>query len=566
MELIRAVAPPEARDGEVVGLDLEMFGQSLPLHLPTGTLACLSICLGRDGGNKVWQVYDLQRFRDTLRRVRKGRWVFHNALYDLMQMRRYDAIEPRTIWDTMLVDRHLYAGYFTQTYRLKDLARRWLGIIMDKEARDLFQGATEMTPEMEQYAAQDAWVTTRIAEKQMAVEAEGVISFQSYHTVNEPAIWPVLDMQPVRIDQDAWLGLAKRLGDEGRALQDGLGINVRSHAQVKNLVEDIIGRPIPNTQKETLEYLAGDENDEEDGALIPLKRIMRARSLLMMESTYGASFLETVQPGGYILPGWRLDGADTGRMACADPNLHNVPVRDLPDFRYAVLASVGNAFVVSDASQQEPRVGAVMTQDPALLKLVRTGESIYIKVASEMMGLNITKKDPRYDPIKATVLGTFYGLRPASLAKREKIHRGEAQKLQEMFFDTFKEVKPWMHRMRRKAYDLNYVETLLGRRLWVNPYDEHWENNAVNNPIQGTAAEITKLALVYMHQECRARSWPFCIVLQIHDELDADVPKLLVPEYKSMMDDAWKEAGRVILPDVPFVTEFADGPNWGCKK
>lgn len=562
MNFIRGVVPREARDGELVGLDLEMFGQTPPLHLPTGTLACLSICMG----DNVWQVYTLQRFREALKRIHKGKWVFHNAMYDIIQMRRYAEIQPRAfLWDTMLVERHLYAGYYTQTFGLKDLARRYLGIVMAKETRELFEDATSMTPDMEQYAALDAWATLRIAEKQMALEADGTINFTSYHTVNEQALWAVLDMAPLRVDQDEWLALAKRLGDEGRRYQEELKINVRSPLQVKNFVESLIQRPVRDTRKETLEYLAGDENDETDGALIPLKRVMRARSLLMMESTYGESFLETMQPGGYILPGWRVDGADTGRMACADPNFHNVPVRDLPDYRHAVKASSGHVFVVSDASQQEPRTGAVLTQDPSLLRLVKTGKSIYLEVAAEMLKEPITKKDDRYGPIKALVLGSFYGLRPANIAKRERIPLKQAKAFQEQFFQTFALVPKWMHKMRRKAYDVNYVETMLGRRLWVNPYDEHWENNAVNNPIQGTAAEITKLALSYMHQECRARSWPFCIVLQIHDELNADVPEALAPDYQKMMDEAWKEAGRVILPSVPFVTEFAVGTDWGCK-
>jgi DNA polymerase-1 len=561
MNLIRGVPPREAREGELVALDIEMYGQTEPLHLPTGRLACLSVAMGDD----VWQVYDLQRFRETIKRMRKGMWCLHNAIYDIRQMKRYADIPIVSLWDTYLVERHLYAGYFTTTYGLIDLARRYLNIQMDKEVRNLFSEASEMTPEMEQYAATDAWVTLRIAEKQMEQKRLG-IDFRSYDLVNAPAIWAIEAMDPVRVDPDGWMALAQRLGDEGRELQATLPCNVNSPAQVKAFVQSILGREIKKTDRETLELLAGDANDDTDGGRVELKHIMRARTLLKMESTYGASFLKTLQPGGLLLPGWKVDGADTGRMACGEPNFHNVPVRDLPDFRYAVLAREGNQFIVSDASQQEPRVGAVLTQDPELMRLVKTGESIYIMVASEMMGLKITKKDPRYDPIKTVVLGTFYGLTPTGLAKRERIPRRDAQKLQDTFFKTFKDVPKWMQKERQLAYSRNYVETLLGRRLWVNIYNDQWENNAVNNPIQGTAAEITKLALVYMWEESRARGWPYCIVLQIHDELNADCPTSLVSEYKTMMDDCWKEAGRKVIPDVPFVTEFAVGDNWGCKR
>lgn len=473
-------------------------------------------------------------------------------------------MKERPIWDIYLVERHLYAGYFTKTYSLKDMARRYLDATLDKETRDAFSDGSEMTQELAQYAAMDAWATAKIAERQM--ELEHSLNFDSYHMVNEPVIWAVLDMPPVRVDKDKWVSLAKHLGDEGRKLQATLGdINVNSPVQVRAFAQSLVGRDIKDTTKETLEGLAGDPDDEEDGGIVPLKRVMKARSLLKMESAYGPKFLETMGPGGYILPGWRIDGADTGRMACADPHFHNVPVRDYPEYRTAVIPSDGNIFGVSDASQQEPRTGAVFTKDPELLRLVRTGESIYIKVANEMMGIEMTKDNPRYIAIKAVVLGTFYGLTPSGLARREKIPRREAQALQALFFQKFKMVKPWMGKVRGFAWKHGYVETMLGRRLWVNLYDSQWENAAVNYPIQGTAAEITKLALVYMHQEMKARGLPFAVVLQIHDELDVDIEPELKPDYAKVMQDTWNEAGHVILPSVPFVTEFGWGDSWGCK-
>jgi len=397
------------------------------------------------------------------------------------------------MWDTMLVERHLYAGYYTQTFGLKDLARRYLNLLVEKETRERFEDASEMDQQMAEYAGLDSWITVRVAQEQARIEGEGMVDFRSYHEANEPAIWAVLDMPPIRVDPDAWLKLAKRLGDEGRKLQEFVGINVRSPKQVKAFVESRIGREVRDTSKETLEFLAGDAQDEDDGGLIELKRIMRARSLLMMEATYGESFLETMTPGGYILPGWKVDGADTGRTACSDPNFQNVPVRDMPEFRNVVIPSDGGIFIVSDASQQEIRVGAVATMDPILLSMVRSGASVYMKVAEARYGEKITKKDPRYDQIKMVTLGTFYGATPSTIATRERIPKAQAKDLQDWMFQTFKALPPWMQKQRQKAYDKGYVETLLGRRLWVNPHDRQWENNAVNSIIQGCLPSTTRI-------------------------------------------------------------------------
>jgi len=285
-----------------------------------------------------------------------------------------------------------------------------------------------------------------------------------------------------------------------------------------------------------------------------------------MESTYGESFLADIEPGGYVMPGWKLDGPVTGRMACSSPNLMNVPQREIPEYRDTIIASPGHRYVVSDASQQEPRVGAVLTQDPNLMALVRTGESIYIMVARELLHEEITKKHPRYAPVKAGVLGTFYGLGHRTLAKREGIPVSDAKDIQDGIFGRYPKVSVWMQKAREKAFSRGYAETVLGRRMHINPHgEESWQNQAVNYPVQGTAAEITKLAFVLMHDGFKAANMEFPITLQVHDELNADVPEDKVDLAKEIMTDAWVQAGKRIIPEVPFVTEIEDGATWGCK-
>jgi DNA polymerase-1 len=441
---------------------------------------------------------------------------------------------------------------------------------MEKEVRDDFSKVKvmEMSPEMKQYAGFDALVTWLIGKKQIEQRGQGNLSFVPYDEVTSKAIWAVLDMQKVRFDKDAFVGLAKRFGDEGRALQEKLGINVNSPDQARGLVSSILGREVDTTSATLLDPIIGDF-DTPDDLSPPMRQLydlLRIRTLLKMESTYGEKFLETIEPGGYLMPGWKLDGPVTGRMACSSPNLMNVPQREVPEYRYTVIASPDHDFIVSDASQQEPRVGAVLSQDQRLLDLVRTGASIYIKVAEDLLHETIDKKHPRYPAVKASVLGTFYGLRSRTLAKREGIPVAEAKYIQDSIFSNYPQVPIWMHRMRERAFSKGYVETVLGRRMYINQHGEdNWENQAINYPVQGTAAEITKLAFVYMHEEFKARGLPFCINLQVHDELNADCPKEYTEKVVETMQECWTEAGKRIIPDVPFVTEIEHGSNWGCK-
>jgi DNA polymerase-1 len=462
------------------------------------------------------------------------------------------------------MERHLYTGYYKTTMSLKDMVRRYCGVYLEKDTRDDFISRDTMTQEMRTYAAKDAYYTQKIAH---ILERERAgMDFRAYDLVNAPAIWMFLDMPPVRIDKDLWLRESKKLQAEGEALQTALGINVNSPKQVVAFVEAQLGKKMRNTRKDTLEQLALDPFDEEDGGVIVLKRIIRARSLLKMGSTYGESFLSYVGSDGYVLPGWKLDQADTGRTACADPPMHNVPVREYPGFRKAVIASKGCTFSVSDASAQEVRIGCWWAQDPTLLRLFNEGGNIYVNVAKEMLGETITKKDKRYDKVKAVVLGTNYGLTPAGLAKREHISKAEAVAIQEQFFATFNRVPAWMHRMRQQAISRGYVTTPLNRRLWINTYDDQWLNNAVNSPVQGGAAEMTKLSLNINWQMCQDAGMEFRIPLQIHDEIDADAPTKLMPKYDKITKAGWMEAAKVIIPGVPMVVEFAHGQNWACKQ
>ena len=185
----------------MVALDIEMFQQEKErLHRPHGIFACISVAV--EGRDEVYQLYSPSDLKKLFQSMGKGLWAGHNMLYDLKQLMRFVEIKPRYIHDTMLVEQSMFGGYF-QNFGLRDLVRRYLGIVMSKEVRSEFQEATEMTPEMKNYAALDAKYTLQIALTQRE-RYEGAPGFSAYSNIDEKMIWPLLDIQGVPVDVDAW--------------------------------------------------------------------------------------------------------------------------------------------------------------------------------------------------------------------------------------------------------------------------------------------------------------------------------------------------------------------------
>jgi DNA polymerase I-like protein with 3'-5' exonuclease and polymerase domains len=189
---IVAGLPPVAKRGQLVTMDFEMFDQIKDkFHRPNGSFALISVKL--QGDDNVYQLYDQKDLRKLVKAVKAGTWTFHNALYDLRQFRRYATVDPRFIWDTMLVEQSLYGGLY-QNFGLADLTRRYLGRTMEKETREHFYQKRDLTPEMLRYAAIDVINTEEIALQQIAYKEKEPSRFKPYIHADEPMIFPVLDL------------------------------------------------------------------------------------------------------------------------------------------------------------------------------------------------------------------------------------------------------------------------------------------------------------------------------------------------------------------------------------
>ncbi len=544
--------PREAHEGELVGLDIEVYKMDWPrLHRPTGTFACLSI--GFLGGD-VYQVQGIPDLREALKRVKKGQWVIQNSLFDLRHLRRWATINERFVWDAMLVEQDLFGGWY-DNFGLADLSRRWLNKELPKDVREKFSERDSMTQDMKRYAAMDASAVVEIGAKQMAYIQEKRETFRWYYEIDQPCIWAVLDMPPVKVDVDAWRTQAEFAAKEAARLEGKLGFNVKSIKQVPAAFKEL-GISLNSTGADVLLSLREKEGERSKAGKL-VTAILQVRQYRDMSSKYGTQWLEeNVERGGLVYADWKITGADkTGRMACADPNLQNIPIREFPIYRTFFIPSNGS-MLISDVAQQEPTITAALSGDRALLAALATGD-VYRPIGAAL-GV------PR-DGAKKVFLGSNYGLTEYGLAKQLNITLPQARAFMTSFFTEYKGVHKWMGQKKMEGREHEFVRTASGRRCWLNLHHYQWENNAINSPIQGTAADWTKLSLVNMHKLCKAEDLQFRTNMVIHDEKVSDVTTGLGAKYKRLDRTSWTEAGKKLLPGTPTHIEVYLGRSWAAK-
>lgn len=542
----------------MVAMDIEMYGQELGrLHRPHGEFACISVAV--EGDPKIYQVYDTTDLRKMLSAVKQGTWAFHNSVYDLRQIMRYMNLKERFIWDTMLVDKSMYAGYYF-LFGLDDLSRRWLGDVMDKETVKDFSTAREMSPAMKKYAAVDAANTLDIAIMQRNA-FEDDLSFKAYTDFDMPCIWPVLETEGVTIDVDAWKKAVEFFKRRAERIENILDINVKSPQQVKRALSTVRHIHLENTAKETLEGYKDD---------VYVRLVILGRRFRDAVSKYGESWLEKfVEDDGKVYADYKINGASTtARWSCANPNMQQIPARHLPIYRTFFTASPNSWMLVSDVSQEEPRITCYHSEDEELLKAFKNKEDLHSYVARIVYNdPTIDKSDEKRRNVGKTInLGTTYGMSRFGLAKKLKITEAEADVFLNSYFSRFTGVFNWISHQRQQGFSQGYVKSISGRRLYINLYDHQWENNAINSPIQGGAADFGKMWERKYYDNCKLQGLQFCLVLRIHDEFGLDVPAGVYKEHKKALLDGFNETAETLFPGVPFEHDTVRGKSWACSK
>ncbi|MBQ0789452.1 MAG: DNA polymerase I [Cycloclasticus sp.] len=428
------------------------------------------------------------------------------------------------------------------------------------------------------YAAEDADVTLRL-HQQLFKKLGAIKPLQTvYETIEMPLV-PVLarmEQGGVLVDAEMLLKQSHELAGKIQVLETqahqvaGQPFNLGSPKQIQEILYDKLGLPVlkktpkgqPSTAETVMQELAID---------FPLPRlILEHRSLSKLKSTYTDKLPKQINPvTGRVHTSYHQAVAATGRLSSSDPNLQNIPVRTEEGrrIRQAFVAEPGYTVLAADYSQIELRIMAHLSQDVGLLQAFKDGLDVHKATAAEVFGVSLDQvEDHQRRSAKAINFGLIYGMSAFGLAKQLDIDRGSAQGYIDLYFDRYPGVKKYMDDTRELAREQGYIETLFGRRLYLPDINakngqlrQYAERTAINAPMQGTAADIIKLAMLSVDGWLQTDKPPVRMVMQVHDELVFEVEVGGAQEVAQLVQ---YEMESVTSLAVPLVVEAVIGANW----
>lgn len=523
----------------------------------------------------------LDKFRPILEDPKQAK-TGQNLKYDMEVLQNYGIHMKGITHDTMLVSYVLDAG--NSRHDMDSLALKHLGKETIKFSDIAGTGRRQLTFDQisldtaTSYAAEDADITLQLHDTLVADMEKDKKLNKLFHEIEMPLMEALVrtETNGVRVDgkllQQQSAEIAKRLTKLEKKAHKVAGepFNIASPKQIQEILYDKQGLPVlrktpkgqPSTAEAVLQELA------EDYELPEL--ILEHRGLAKLKSTYIDKLPELINPKtGRIHTSYHQAVASTGRLSSADPNLQNIPIRstDGRKIREAFVPEKGNLLVAADYSQIELRIMAHLSSDKGLVKAFKNGIDVHSATAAEVFGTEPKKVDEEQRRCaKAINFGLIYGMSAFGLARQLKIEIKEAKSYIEIYFDRYPGVKDYMESTKESAREKGYVETLYNRRLNLPDINakntmmrQYAERTAINAPMQGTAADLIKLAMLAIDEWIIENDSDNRIILQVHDELVFEVAKNKVDEMK---DVATRLMCGVAKLKVPLVVDIGVGNNW----
>ena len=511
--------------------------------------------------------------------------ILQNAKFDL-QVLGQRKIEVHPVEDTMLMSYALAAGQ--RGHGMDELSELYLGHKPISIKELLGTGKSQITfdqvplEKATPYAAEDADITFRLWQMMRPeLVKDRVVSV--YQTTEKPLVPVIVDMEKngICVDRNVLSRLSGEFAQKMATMEEdiyklaGETFNIASPKQLGDILFDKMGLPGGKKTKtgawgtgaDVLEGLAAEGHDL-------AAQVLEWRGLAKLKSTYTDALPEFINPEtGRIHTSYSLASTTTGRLASSDPNLQNIPIRteDGRRIRTAFVAEKGNLLVSADYSQIELRLLAHIADIDSLRQAFADGQDIHAMTASEMFGVplaDMTAETRRR--AKAINFGIIYGISAFGLANQLGISRGEASDYIKAYFEKFPGIKNYMEAVKQEAHAQGYVSTLFGRRIYLREIDSKIparrafaERAAINAPIQGSAADIIRRAMIAMPPVLKKKSPKSRMLLQVHDELIFEAPESetdkLMQNVREVMQNAC--APRLSL-SVPLVVEAQAAKNW----
>ena len=504
-----------------------------------------------------------------------------NVKYDQHVLANHGIMLAGVAHDTML------QSYVLESHRLHDmdnLAWRHLDVKTISYAEVAGKGVSQIAFDQvavdraTEYSAEDADITLQLhgaLYPRIAADAELTHVYERIELPTREVLFH-MERNGVLLDPVLLAAQSRVLGERMLTLEQqafqlaGGPFNLGSPRQLGEVLFDRMKLPVvrktatgqPSTDEEVLQELAAD---------YPLpKLLLEHRMLSKLKSTYTDKLPQMINAAtGRVHTNFAQATAVTGRLASTEPNLQNIPVRTVEGrrIREAFIASPGHVLVSADYSQIELRIMAHLSGDASLERAFAEGEDIHKATAAEIFGVpigEVTSDQRRY--IKAVNFGLIYGMSAFGLAAQLGIERGAAQQFIDKYFARYPGVAQYMLRTRELAHKQGYVKTVFGRRLWLpdinaggGPRRQAAERAAINAPMQGTAADLIKLAMIEVQAWLDRERLNSRLILQVHDELVLEVPNAEVAQLKGELP---RLMTGVATLDVPLVVDVGTGPNW----
>jgi DNA polymerase-1 len=523
----------------------------------------------------------LERLRPLLENPDKAK-LGQNLKYDLHVLAN-EGIDLQGIAHDTMLESYVYNSTATR-HNMDDLARKYLDLDTIRYEDIAGKGAKQLSFEeiaIEQaapYAAEDADVTLRLHQKLCPLLAEHDPLYRLYREIEMPLVSVLarIERNGVAIDTEMLAQQSLDLAGQIVSIEQhahelaGHSFNLGSPKQIQEILYDRLQLPVlkktpkglPSTDESVLQELAAE---------YPLPRlILEHRSLSKLKSTYTDKLPEQVDPKtGRIHTSYHQAVAATGRLSSSDPNLQNIPIRNGEGrkIRKAFIAPRGFKLLAADYSQIELRIMAHLSGDAGLLRAFSDGVDVHTATAAEVFGVppeRVTHDLRR--SAKAINFGLIYGMSSFGLAQQLGLPRGKAQSYIDLYFERYPGVKAYMDSIRALAREQGYVETLFGRRLYLPDINsrnaaqrQYAERTAINAPMQGTAADIIKRAMIAVDRWLAEERADAKMIMQVHDELVFEVAEDQIDYCRAKIESIMSYAADL---KVPLLVDIGVGDNW----
>lgn len=513
----------------------------------------------------------------------KIRKIGQNLKYDIQILRNYDVAVKGEIFDTML------AHYLIEpeaAHNMDVLADRYLNYVpisietligpKGKKQKTMRDAEAE---KVVQYAGEDADITFQLKEK-ISKEIDDKKLHKLLHEVEQPLSFVLADMEydGVSIDLDTLAVMSEDLGKLSLEAEKeifelaGESFNIGSPKQLGVILFEKLQLLEKPKKTKTGQYATGEDILSK---LAPeheiASKILEFREYQKLKSTYVDALPKLISPtDGRVHTDYRQTVAATGRLSSNNPNLQNIPIRTAKgrEIRKAFVPRNEDFVIMSaDYSQIELRIMAAFSKDESMINAFQEGRDIHMTTASKVFKVALDDVDPGMRrKAKEVNFGIIYGISPFGLSQNLNIPRSEASEIIESYFIEFPSVKKYMDDSVSKARELEYVETILGRRRYLRNINSRNfttrgfdERNAVNAPIQGSAADMIKVAMINIHKWLNQEGMKSKMIMQVHDELVFEVYTGELDKLKSTVQEYMKSA--IPLP-VPMEVGIGEGKNW----